>query len=308
MFDWNDLRHFLATARAGTTLGAAKTLGASQSTVVRRLAALEEAMGVHLFDRGPAGYALTAAGRALLPLAERVEADAQAVADACEGLHLSQPGAVRFTVPELLDGFLFPAMCEFRRRHPDVQLQVLLADRPFDILRGEADLALRSADGVDPELFARRMPDACWTAYASRSYAAQAGLPDSPEALNLHPLIGGEGFVAELSPFRWMLGMAPDAKIVWRCNSLGNVQACLRAGLGISMLPCASGGADPDLVACFPPPPEVTRPLWLITRPELRRRPDVRALLDTVTEYMETHRALFTGLICADAPPTEQPG
>ena len=283
-------------ARAGTTLGASRELGSSQPTVVRRIAALEAATGVTLFDRGPTGYALTETGRDLLPLAQRVEADVRAVEDALAARRADGSGVVRLTVPELLNEFLFPALCEFQRRHPKVQVQVLLADHRLDVLRGEADVALRAGDPPDEEaLYVRRMPDGGWTAYASRDYAAASGLPRTPAELNRHPLIGGEGYVGRLMAMEWLLRNAPDAAVVWRCNSLRDVQAAVRAGLGVSMLPCSTGDADPDLAACFPPVPEITRPVWLITRRELRRLPHVRALLDAITEHLQAHEPLMTG-------------
>ena len=295
VFDWDDLRHLLAVARTGTTLGAARELGASQPTVVRRIAALEEATGVSLFDRGPTGYALTEAGREILPLAQRVEADVRALADAFALRQRTEPGVVRLTVPELLDDFLFPALCDFQRRHPGIKVQVLLADHKLDVLRGEADVAVRAGDQPEEDLYVRRMPDGGWTAYVSRDYAASAGVPESPEALNAHSLICGEGYVGRLMAMQWLTAKAPDAPVVWRCNSLKNVQAAIRGGLGVSMLPCSTGHADPTLVPCFPPVPEIARPVWLITRRELRRLPHVRALLDAITAHIEANEALFTG-------------
>lgn len=296
MFNWDDLRHFLAVARAGTTLGAARELGASQPTVVRRIAALEEATGVNLFDRGPRGYRLTEAGREILPLAQRVNSDVLALADALAACRHVVPGVIRLTAPELLNDFIFPVLSAFQRDHPRIQVQLLLADRRLDLARGEADVALRAGEPTEPDdLYIRRLPDGAWTVYASRTYAATTGLPRTPAELNSHVLIAGEGSVNQLLPMRWLAREAPDAVIAWRCNSLTNVQAAIRAGLGVSVLPCSAGGSDPELVACFPPPPEMTRPVWLITRRELWRIPEIRALLDAITRHMQGHEALLAG-------------
>ena len=302
VFDWNDLRHLLAVARTGTTAGAARELGASQPTVVRRIAALEEATGVNLFDRGPSGYTLTEAGREILPLAQRVEADVRALADALAARQRSLPGVIRLTAPELLNEFIFPVMCEFQRAWPEIQVQVLLADRRLDLLRGEADIAIRAGDPPEEKegLFVRRTPDGAWTAYVSRGYAASAGLPRTPAELNSHPLICDEGWVGRLKAMEWLVRNAPEAPVVWRCNSLTNVQAAIRAGMGVSMLPCSAGGADPELVACFAPVPEIARPVWLVARRELRRLPHVRALLDAIAAHLQAHEALITGASWAD--------
>lgn len=296
VFNWDDLKHLLAVARTGTTLGAARELGTSQPTVVRRIAALEEATGVNLFDRGHSGYALTEAGRQILPLAQRVNADVLALADALTARRRSAPGVIRLTVPELLNDLIFPALCAFQRDFPKVQVQLLLADRRLDLARGEADVALRAGDAPDAEnLYVRRMPDGGWTAYVSQGYAATAGVPRTPAELNRHVLIAGEGSVDQLLPMKWLAREAPGAVVAWRCNSLTNVQAAIRAGLGVSMLPCCAGGSDPELVACFSPPEEITRPVWLITRRELARLPHVRALLEAITLHMQAHEVLLAG-------------
>ena len=296
MFNWDDLKHLLAVARTGTTLAAARELGASQPTVVRRIAALEAATGVRLFERGHSGHVLTAAGREILPLAERVNSDVLALVDALTPWQRSVPGVVRLTVPELLNDFIFPVLCLFQRYFPGIQVRVLLSEPSLDLTRGEADVALRAGDPPDAEnLYVRRLPDGAWTVYASQGYAARAGLPSTPAELNSHALIAGEGRVDQLTPMRWLARVAPEAMIVWRCNSLTNVQAAIRAGLGVSVLPCCAGGSDPELVACFAPPPEIARPLWLVTRRELRRLPHVQALLEAITLHMQANEMLITG-------------
>jgi DNA-binding transcriptional LysR family regulator len=296
VFDWNDLRHFLAVARAGTTLGAARALGTSQPTVVRRVAALEAATGVALFERRPSGYALTGSGREILPLAERVEAEVQALSDRLGTLQRGRPGVIRITLPEIVDEFLFPALRAFQAAYPAIQLQLIVSYRRYDLARGEADVAIRVGRRPEGEgLLIRRLPDSGWTVYASRGYAAKAGCPSTPAELNGHTLVGADGNAALLPALQWLAREAPEAAIAWRCNSVVNLQAAVRSGLGVSALPCLAGGGDGELVACFPPVEELTTPLWLVTRRELRRMPEVRALLDAIAAHMQAHAALLGG-------------
>lgn len=298
MFDWNDLRHFLAVARAGTTAGAARASGTSQPTVVRRIAALEEASGVTLFERSSAGYALTADGRRILPIAERVEVEMSALANTLAACARQATNAIRLTAPEnIVNDFILPALARFRSLYPDTQVLLVASDAKLDVHRGEVDVAVRAgrARPEDADLVGRRMPDPAWSVFGSRAYLAQAGQPAGPDELNVHALVGGEGAISELPPLRWLARVAPDAAVVWRANTLTSLHSAARAGLGLTVLPCMVAGRDPELVQCFPPPPEIDSEMWIVTRPELRHDPCVRALMSTIADHMLQMEAVTRG-------------
>jgi DNA-binding transcriptional LysR family regulator len=297
MFDWNDLRHFLAVARSGKTAGAGRQLGVSQPTVVRRIAAFEQGCGLVLFDRQPTGYRLTDHGRQLLPMAERIEIEAASLASHCAARRRETHDAIRFTAPETLTNlFIMPALAQFRARHPGVEVQLIGTDSELDVLRGEADVALRAGyRPLDGDLVGRRLPDPAWSVYGSREYFARTCLPLSPADLGAHSLIAGEGPVDLIPPYRWLSREAPDAPIVWRGNTLTAIYAAVQAGLGLSMLPCALGGRDAALVQCFPPIRELDSEMWIVTRPELRRDPRVRALMDAVHDHLVALGPLVRG-------------
>lgn len=305
-FDWDDLRFFLAVARAGTTLGAARALGSSQPTVVRRIGRFEAATGLALFERSPAGYALSEAGRLILPLAERCQAEIQSVADAIDSRRGGAAGTIRLTIPVVVDAFLLEMLQQYRESWPGVEVQILTSFRRFDLARGEADMAIRAGPSPDPEsVYVRPLPMACFAVYASRAYAQRNQLPDSAAALSRHPVVVGEGNVAALPAFQWLERAAAGAAVALRCNSFNALQSALRAGLGISVLPCAMGERDTELVRCFDPVPDLTVPLWLAVRRELRRRPAVRALFETIERHMMEHAALFAGESSTPAPRPE---
>ena len=296
MFDWDDLRLFLAVARAGTTLGAARAVGTSQPTVVRRIAAFEKAVGLTLFDRRRTGYALTAAGREILPLAERVEADMQILACAISTRTRKLAGTVRVTAAEpVANLFLAPAVVAFRRVHPDVEVQLLISDEFVDLAQGEADVALRATIDTldDGELVGRRLADAPWAVYCSRGYAAQAGRPVSLAEMDGHAILGSENTLGAFPAMVWLERVAPGAKVVWRSNSLSSLQSAVRAGLGLSTLPCLLGGNDPELVKCFDaqgaPHPE----LWILAHPNARKRPHIRAFIDALTAHVLANAAML---------------
>lgn len=306
MFDWDDLRFFLAVARVGTTLGAAQTLATSQPTVVRRISAFEAATGLVLFARSPSGYALTDAGRLVLPLAERFEAELLRVADALEARRTDQAARIRLTIPVVIDAFLLPLLQTYGEQWPGVEVQILSALRRFDLDRGEADMAIRV--GPPPEsddLLVRPLPNACFAVYAARGYALRHELPTSTAELARHPVVIGEGEVADLPLFQWLEHAAAGAPVALRCNSFGALQSALRAAIGLSVLPCALGERDAELVRCFAPIPELTVPMWLVLKRALRGRAHVRALFEAIEHHMNDHAALFAGEAPAPAPRAE---
>jgi DNA-binding transcriptional LysR family regulator len=287
MFDWDDLRYFLAVAQTGTTLKAASELGTSQPTVVRRICALETASGVPLFDRSPSGYALTDAGRTILPIAERAAVEMQAVADSLLGRRGESAGRIRLMLPDSMEEFLLPLLQRFRESWPGVEVQILTSYTPLDLARGEADIAVRVTTRPESEaLLVRDLPNAAWTIYGSRRFVEKRALPGSPEGLDDYPLIGADGPMAPWRAFVWLARMAPNAPIVLRCNSINGVRTAIRSGIGLSGLPCLLANSDPDFIPCVPPPREIDTPMWLVTRRELRQLPHVRALYEGLYSHI----------------------
>lgn len=291
--EWSDLRLLLAVARAGTTAGAARELGLSQPTVVRRIAAFEAALGAELFIRRPTGYQLTPLGHAVLPAAENVE---NAVATFNAELRPTI-GILRLTAPEnLVEPVLLPAARLFRAVHPDVELQIVGTDRPVDLARGEADIALRAGlRPSDPNLIARRVARSAWAVYAGRDYGGGSALPAQSASLRDHPLALAEGALAAIPAFVWLDRMAGDAQVASRSQSLSHLQAAVRAGLGVSVLPCSVADSDPALRRCFGPVAELDAEIWLIFRRELQTKPVARAMLDGIVAQVEMLRPVFEG-------------
>jgi DNA-binding transcriptional LysR family regulator len=130
------------------------------------------------------------------------------------------------------------------------------------------------------------MPNVLWAIYCSRSYAAERGMPNCREALSKHDVVGFEGRLTALPGWRWLADAAPDAVIRFRSSSFVGMVANLKGGLGIGPLPAIIGDAEPELVRCFPPPPELLDEMWLIVREELKNQPHVRALTDFLASYV----------------------
>lgn len=289
VFDWDDLRLFLAVARTGTTLGAARRLRTSQPTVVRRIAAFERATGTKLFDRRRTGYALTETGLEILPLAEAAESAIGRLDDALASRSRQLTGKIRVTAAEpLANLFLAPAVVAFRRTHPEVEVQLLLCDEFLDLAAGEADVALRATiNGLEnSELVGRRLGKAPWGVYCSRAYADQAGLPLSIPELAGHAILGSEGKVGAFPALLWLEEVAPTAKVVWRSTSLASLQSAVRAGLGVATLPCLLGRNDPELVKCFDAGGASRPELWILAHPSARKQPHIRAFVQALTDHV----------------------
>lgn len=292
MYDWNDLRMFLAVARDGSTLAASRTLKVDQTTVARRVAALEQALGVALFERLQSGYRLTEMGEGVRHSAERVEAEADTLARlvAQQGRKLS--GVIRVTTNEsLANSFVTPWLGEFAEIYPDIRVQMIIDDRRLDLARGEADVAIRAGSRpTDGALVVRALSVVTWSLYCSRAYAARRGVPTSAEELNDHLILGGEGTLAGLPGMLWMAEKAPRAVVAAHSNSMSNLLASVKAGLGVTTLPCVVGDPEPDLVRCIADVPELDSEMVLVTRSDMKDLPRMRAFTDFLIAHVSAVR------------------
>ena len=285
--DWDDLRHVLEVSRTGSALQAARSLGVNQSTVIRRIAALEERLGACLFERSSAGYEPTALGREAAAAAERMEAETAALTAAVAAGQRALSGAVRLSTAETLANLLVaPCLQAFRKVHPGVRVELDASDRRVDVGRGEADVALRAGSRPEgPGIVMRRLPDNDWAVYCSRGYAEENGFPDSPGAVAGHAIVALDGQMGRTPASLWIIGHARESDVQLRSNSLTNLLSNIRAGLGLGALPCLLGDSEPDLIRCFAPPRELRSEMWLVVRAELKSAPHVRAL----TEFLAAH-------------------
>jgi DNA-binding transcriptional LysR family regulator len=294
VYDWNDLRHFLAVARAGSTLAAAARLNTNQTTVARRIAALEEALGAALFERSPSGYRLTECGREILAAAERVEAEAQVVDELVLQRRRSIAGAIRVTTNEpLANFFLVPVLPQFAERYPDVRIEIIVADRALDLGRGEADVAIRA--GMTPgegAIVARKLSEIPWWVYCSEAYARAHGAPAGVEDLSRHAVIGGSGTLAEVSAIRWLESHS-TRPVAARSSSVGSLVTATKAGLGLATLPCMLANPEPDLRPCLPTPLQFQAKMWLVTRADLKNEPRVKAFNAFIAEKAAAMRPVF---------------
>ncbi|MBW0007884.1 MAG: LysR family transcriptional regulator [Sphingomonas sp.] len=290
MLDWNDLRYFLAVAQHGSTLAAGRALRVSQTTVARRIAALEDAIGFPLFDKRQAGYALTPAGAGLLDRARQVDLAATGFAEAAAAEKRETGGVVRITAQEIFMILLAPMLRELHERHPEIMIELDDSQDFRDLAEGEADIALRSATGdLGSGVVGRRIGPDDWTLYCSRGYADEHGVPRTRAQLKKHAFIGGGGPKLWRAYSAWLHDLGLDDRVVMHHASAMGMLSAIRSGLGIAVLPCVVADAEPDLVQCTPARDDHGRTMWLVTHERVRKAPRVRAVIDFLYERLMQH-------------------
>jgi DNA-binding transcriptional LysR family regulator len=291
MFDWNDLRPFLAVAREGSTLAAARSLRVSQTTVARRIAALEQSLGFPLFDKRQAGYALTPSGEQLLDRAHSVEAAASAFSEAAGAHQRDLGGVVRITSEEVYATCLIsPLLRELHERHPEIVIELDTGEIIRDLGAGEADIALRSTSREQPTgLVGRRLCVDDWTLYCSADYAARRGAPADVEELRGHAIVGGGGAHLWRHYQAWLQSLGLEQQVAMHHTSSTGLLTAIRSGFGIGVLPCIVADAESDLIRCLAPREDHLRVLWLLTHERVRHSPRVRAVIDFLYDHLNRH-------------------
>jgi len=278
--DWDGLQVFLAIARAGRISAAARRLGVEHTTVARRLALLEHELGVPLFYRTTTGYLLTAHGQNVVANAEAMEHAAVAVAARAREGSAGAAGPVRVALPpEFASHWLSPNLPAFRSRHPRVELNVLVGTRQRNLARGEAELAVQSPRPRAQGLVAVRIARTRTALYASTDVAARRRLRVTDRrTLNDLPLLVYTSPFDMLQEAKWFQPLLDSDAVALRTNSTHALVAAAQAGTGIAVIPRFVARQHQDLVAVSETVAE--HDVWMITHPDFKRDPKVRATAD----------------------------
>jgi len=286
MLDWDDLRSFLAIARHGTLSAAARALGVRQTTMGRRLAALEDRAGARLLLKTPGGFVLTQAGETILPHVERIEAEALAVERGVSGRDIRLEGIVRISTIEILAvEVLTPAFVRLREAHPGITLEVTAEARNVSLTRREADIALGLARLTQGDLAVRRVGSIGFGVYAARAYLDRAGMPDFAAGAPGHVTILNPAEAMGLPEMAWFAGLTRAARPGIRHNSRYGQRAAAIAGMGLAVLShLMSEGTD--LVRLETPVPPPARDVFLAVHEDIRHTPRIRAVTDAIAATM----------------------
>lgn len=292
MMDWNDLRPFLAVYRHGSTLAASRTLKVSQSTVLRRIQALEAKLGLSLFDKTPGGYAPTAAARSLIARAEAAEREIEAFMAAAHAERRQISARIRLTANDAFNIVLQPALSAFRTEHPEMRIDLTTTSEILDLEAGKADVALRglSSPPNQPDLIGRRICIDSWSVYCTRSYAASHGVPASLATLPRHSFFTVDENFPRVPLVLWLERHVPAEAIALRQNSIGGLLTSVRAGFGFTLMSDFLAAADPALQRCFTPEIDQWPEIWLLYPERLRGAPRVRLFIEYLASYFAAGR------------------
>lgn len=284
MTQWDDLRYFLAVARSGSLSGAARELGVNHSTVLRRIQAYEERQGVRLFERLPTGYALTQAAENIYAEALEIEDRVRAIDRELFGGDARLQGRLCLTLYHGMAPLLLAHLPEFRRRYPEIELELLVTTEVRDLAAREADIAVRGTPSPPEHLIGHKVADFQHGIYTSPAYEARG--PAVAEVVLWRD---------ELTPPAWMAQHCPDARVALRVDDVEAMALAVREGLGRARLPCWVADREPGLLRL----PVTLRPggygFWILQHADLRTSARVRAGRDFLIEVFGAQRDLIEG-------------
>ena len=286
--DWDNLRTALHLARAGSVRRAARALGVSHSTVLRRIDGLERSTKVRLFERKADGYELTHAGQDVFDSAGELEEIVRALERRVEGRDLRLSGPVRVTLPDPFLPLLLPAFQEFAKAYPEITVTVAAALAFADLAHREADIAIRAAAQAPEDLVGRKLALATIGVYGTEAYLEGR----STKELAALDWIGFESG-SPLEFEQWMRKNIPVERVRLRTSTSTAMRDAVDAGIGVAVFPCALGGARPGWRRIRRLPGSA--PLWMLTHKDLRTTARVRVLRDFLSDAIAKKRALIEG-------------
>jgi DNA-binding transcriptional LysR family regulator len=281
----------LALRRGGSVAGAARLLGVDASTVSRRLAAVERAMGAVLVVRGGRNFEFTAEGKAALEAAAAIETALAAAAASVRASRADLEGVVRIAVAPAMVEFLTPLAGIVADEHPGLSVELGSSHAPIDLAKSEADIALRRQPG--PDLIMRHSCELGLGVYASAAYLDGAGRPTRPEELSRHTLVL---FTSELShpSAAWIEQHAGPDTAITRVDNVESARSVIAGDNGIGLLWCCHGDPVPALERVFPDPiSSVT--FTVVYHRSLRGSARVKAVADLLTAYLVEHQKALSG-------------
>ena len=293
MIDWDDVRYFLAAARGGSVRAAAGRLGVNHSTVLRRIAQLEERLGTQMFEKLPSGYRLTGAGEEILELAEQMEASSHQLETRIFGRDQSVRGFLRVTLPPFFaTHLLMPDLADFAHLHPDIEMEIVSTGEVMNLTNREADVAVRIVSDrttLPLNLHGLKGPEFFAGIYMSLDRLAtwRAGAPDPIRPI----VIGGQG-----GPDWADKGEVPATGVPFRAPDAESQVAAVRQGIGMTRLPCFVGDADALLARVPGIDLKAHATLWLLTQGETRKTKRVRLFIEFLSRRLAAHAQLLAGL------------
>lgn len=286
MDNWDEIRMAYQVARKGTVSGAAEQLGVHHATVIRHIDALEQRLGVKLFQRHARGYTATEAGTDLLQVAQATDDQFTQLAGRIKGQGEGVSGDLVITSLDMLSRTLTPVMVGFQAEYPEVRIRYRTGDRVFRLEYGEAHVAIRAGampeepDNVVQPFMSQRM-----SLVASDAYVARHGMPVGVDDLPNHYFVIFDNDKSRAPFGRWLRDKVPDERLTYRATDNRNMQDAIIAGAGIGFVNSQELTLHPELTEVIPSEDDWAAPLWLVTHVDLHRTTKVQAFL----RYLKDH-------------------
>jgi DNA-binding transcriptional LysR family regulator len=285
--DWNQLRAFLETAETGSLSAAARKLGLTQPTLSRQVAAIEQRLGVTLFERVGKALVLTSTGLDLLEHARTMGSAAEELALTATGRSQAVAGMVSISASDAVAAYLLPRILHHvRQAAPRIVVEVVSSNALSDLRRREADIAIRHVSPAEPDLIARRLREATAGFYASEAWVAVHGHPRTADEAVAHDFIGADRSGRFLEHLRAHgLPLTPSNFPLYSDNSVTS-WALVRSGLGIGAMMDDVARLTPGVVRVLDDVAPIRFPIWLVTHRELRTARRIRVVFDLLAEQL----------------------
>ncbi len=288
MKNWDDVRLFLAVVRHGTSREAAKQLGVNQSTISRRVRQLELREGVKLFERRAKRLMLTEAGHETVEVATRIEEQFALLERQVLGRDARLSGHIRFTLPDFMTATVSPMLGDFRRRHPNIELEVFMDNGYVSLTHRQADVALRLSTVVPEHLIGRRIGSVGSGVYGSAAHTHDC------DDLARNDWVRWDENWRNIPPEQWIDAHVPAARIAARVNTTHFQQELIAAGVGVGFQACYLADADPRL-RLLARPASFDYSLWLLTHEDIRSTARVRAFMSSLGESLIREKVRIEG-------------
>lgn len=295
-FDWDDLRYFLAVVQAGTVSGAARRMGVDHATIIRRIDALERAMGAKLFERSPRGYFITQNGERLLPSAEGIQDEARKIGRELLVSSHGVAGVVRISTLEGFGNFFLAShLPQFARKYPNLAIELLTLQQIVALSRREADIAISLKPIDTGRFFREKLTDYALYVYGSKSYLESHPKISDPEDLRDHAFCGYIDDLVFVRGLDYLDEIGKGVRAQLQSSSLHAQTEAACAGYGLCVLPAFIASLRPQLVPVLPDQIRLLRSYWFIANADVIASPRVQAAKRFMNEIVELNQDLFLG-------------
>jgi DNA-binding transcriptional LysR family regulator len=292
--NWDDLRYALSVAEAGSIAGAARELGVNRTTVLRRINAFEQRINVRLFERIDSEYTLTPEAEQLLQAARAMSSTINELERKIVGSELKLEGVMRVTTTDsMLLSVVAAPLASFSELHPHISLELVMTNSVLNLMRRDADIAIRPSLSPPELLIGRRVGDLVFGIYGSRAYLDRYPSAD----IAAHRWLAVDDSMSASAPGRWIQAHVPAESVAMRADSFVALQVAAEQGLGLTILPCCLADTVAGLhrVACDRE--NIATGLWLLTHEDLRGSARVRAFTEHMARALTAQRDRLEGSV-----------